>query len=281
MSLLATETQNKVSTCRSALQAVERHLEPLLAKNPNEVARKLAPLEQAELQVGLGYTVASLYFCHLLTQGIDPAEHPIKQELDRIQLYFRKLKTTKEEIDNREREEEKKRRDAEAAQRMMQQYAAAAEATEQRRQSSSASGADAAAAASTVVAAAAAAAESSAQAQHTEAPVAAATNESSPAEVSGAASEEPSTAKSPAKKKRKVVKAGVPASVTPVTALGAHVSEPRLLPMGPSAHSEEAKAVAASLVAKGKAAAAVRKKRKAERREAARTATEPVGEEEA
>merc|ERR1719401_552311 len=116
MSLLASETQNKVAACRSALQGVEKHLEPLLAKSPSEVARKLAPLEQAELQVGLAYTVASLYFCHLLTQGVDPAEHPIKQELDRIQLYFKKVRTTAEEVRDKEVARERKRVDSEVAQ---------------------------------------------------------------------------------------------------------------------------------------------------------------------
>merc|ERR1711933_391310 len=110
------------------------HLDPLLAKSVPEVSRKLAPLENAELQVGLAYTVASLYFSHLLTQGVDPADHPIKQELDRIQLYFKKLRTTKDEIETKEAARERRRVDTEAAQRMMQQYASAAEASMQRRQ---------------------------------------------------------------------------------------------------------------------------------------------------
>eukprot|EP00929_Paragymnodinium_shiwhaense_P116173 TRINITY_DN85491_c0_g1_i1.p1 TRINITY_DN85491_c0_g1~~TRINITY_DN85491_c0_g1_i1.p1 ORF type:complete len:375 (-),score=136.40 TRINITY_DN85491_c0_g1_i1:161-1285(-) len=154
MSLLASETQTKINGVRAALHAVERHLEPLLAKSPVDVTKKLAPLENAELQVGLGYTVASLYFAHLLTQGVDPAEHPIKQELDRLQLYFKKLKTTKEEIEAKAQASDRMRVDAEAAQRALQHYAAAAEAVSQRRSSVGFGAAEASAAASAVAAAA-------------------------------------------------------------------------------------------------------------------------------
>lgn len=137
MSVLASETQNKVNSCRGALHAVERHLEPLFAKNLSEVSRKLAPLENAELQVGLAYTVASLYFCNLLTQGTDPSEHPIRQELDRIQLYFKKLKTTAEEVRDKETESSRLRVDAEVAKRIVQHYTGAADAASQRQASSS------------------------------------------------------------------------------------------------------------------------------------------------
>lgn len=132
MSLLASETQNKVAACRAALHNVETHLEPLFGKSVPEVARKLAPLENAELQVGLAYTVASLYFCHLLTQGVDPSEHPIRQELDRIQLYFKKVRTTAEEVRDKQAESTRQRVDVEAAQRIVQHYTGAVNAAAQR-----------------------------------------------------------------------------------------------------------------------------------------------------
>lgn len=133
MSLLASETQNKVAACRAALLAVERQLDPLFARNSTEVARQLAPLENAELQVGLAFTVASLYFCHLLTQGIDPSDHPIKQELDRIQLYFKKIRSTTEEATMRKALKERRQIDTEAAKRIVQHYTNAAEAAIQKK----------------------------------------------------------------------------------------------------------------------------------------------------
>merc|ERR1719198_368604 len=132
MSILASETQNKVSACRAALLAVEKHLEPLLAKSLPEVSRQLSPLENAELQVGLAYTVASLYFCHLLTQGVDPSDHPIRQDLDRIQLYFKKVRTTKDEVDAREEAKDRMRVNVEAAKRIVEHFASANEAQRQK-----------------------------------------------------------------------------------------------------------------------------------------------------
>jgi len=139
MSLLASETQNKVAACRAALVAVEKHLDPLLARSSMEVSRKLEPLQNAELQVGLAYAVASLYFCHLLTQGIDPADHPIRQELDRIQLYFKKVRSTTEEVATREAEKSRSRVDAEVAKRIVQHYTRAAEEAGQRQREVAAS----------------------------------------------------------------------------------------------------------------------------------------------
>merc|ERR1719198_663138 len=134
MSILASETQNKVSACRAALLAVEKHLEPLLAKSLPEVSRQLSPLENAELQVGLAYTVASLYFCHLLTQGVDPSDHPIRQELDRIQLYFKKVRATAYEVRDKQAESSRLRVDSEAAKRIVQHYTSAVDAATQRSQ---------------------------------------------------------------------------------------------------------------------------------------------------
>lgn len=132
MSLLASETQNKVIAVNAALTAVEEHLEPLFAKHPADIGRKLSPLENAELSVTLAYSVASLYFCHLLTQGVDPSEHPIRQELDRIQMYFKKLRTTADEVAAKTAESQRIRVDAEAARRIVEHYTEATAAAAQR-----------------------------------------------------------------------------------------------------------------------------------------------------
>lgn len=132
MSLLASGMQAKVAACQGALKAVSEHLDFLCCKSPADVHRKLAPMEDAELQVAMAYAVASLYFSHLLTQGVDPSDHPIKQELDRIQKYFKKLRETKETLALREGIKKRARVDTEAAKRIVQHYALAAEARAQR-----------------------------------------------------------------------------------------------------------------------------------------------------
>mmetsp|Transcript_44176 Transcript_44176/g.116981 ORF Transcript_44176/g.116981 Transcript_44176/m.116981 type:complete len:232 (-) Transcript_44176:53-748(-) len=133
MSVLASETQNKVAAVRHSLGTLTAHLEPLLAQDMDDVKGKLTPLQSAELHVGLAFTVASLYFCNLITQGIDPADHPIRQELDRIQMYFKKVKTTAEEITAKSEAKNRVRVDVEAANRIVRHIAVAANAEAQRR----------------------------------------------------------------------------------------------------------------------------------------------------
>jgi len=266
MSLLATETQNKVAAVRQALASIERHLDPLLAKNPSEITRKLGALEQAELQVGLAYTIASLYFSHLLTQGVDPAEHPIKQELDRIQLYFKKLRTLKEEIDTKETQRDRKRLDAQQAQRMLEQYASAAEASMQRRQAASTSSSSPA----PVPTPATAPAEPASAPETTDSAPAPAeaflSDVDEPAATESAVAETPATSNaavadtnpSPKKKRKVIAKSSPKAAAKAAAAPGDEPeSQANLVPVEPA--GDEARSIAASLVAKGKAAAARKK----------------------
>lgn len=136
MSLLASETQTKVAAVRSALKQVEDHLGPLLSRGSGEVQRALTSVENAELHVALAFSIASMYFCHLHTQGIDPSSHPIKQELDRIQLYFKKLKGKVEEIREKEEAERQLRIDQDVAKRIVQHYVRAQDAHKQKQRGS-------------------------------------------------------------------------------------------------------------------------------------------------
>uniref|UniRef100_A0A8C9FV45 Nuclear nucleic acid-binding protein C1D n=1 Tax=Pavo cristatus TaxID=9049 RepID=A0A8C9FV45_PAVCR len=43
----------------------------------------LKPLEQAKLDLVSAYTLNSMFWVYLATQGINPKEHPVKQELGR------------------------------------------------------------------------------------------------------------------------------------------------------------------------------------------------------
>eukprot|EP00405_Crypthecodinium_cohnii_P001963 CAMPEP_0194764272 /NCGR_PEP_ID=MMETSP0323_2-20130528/21997_1 /TAXON_ID=2866 ORGANISM="Crypthecodinium cohnii, Strain Seligo" /NCGR_SAMPLE_ID=MMETSP0323_2 /ASSEMBLY_ACC=CAM_ASM_000346 /LENGTH=136 /DNA_ID=CAMNT_0039691035 /DNA_START=110 /DNA_END=520 /DNA_ORIENTATION=+ len=128
MSLLASDIQNKVGSCHEALEALEQHLKPMLETDLASVQRHLSALENAELQVAMLYGVVSSYFTYLLTQGHDLTGHPIRQELDRIQMYFKKVKAAKEEAEAKAEAVYRTTVDTEAAQRIVKHYTAAAEA---------------------------------------------------------------------------------------------------------------------------------------------------------
>ncbi|XP_021245642.1 nuclear nucleic acid-binding protein C1D isoform X2 [Numida meleagris] len=56
------------------------------------VSYTLEPLEQAKLDLVSAYTLNSMFWVYLATQGINPKEHPVKQELERIRTYMNKVK---------------------------------------------------------------------------------------------------------------------------------------------------------------------------------------------
>mmetsp|Transcript_51982 Transcript_51982/g.123757 ORF Transcript_51982/g.123757 Transcript_51982/m.123757 type:complete len:253 (-) Transcript_51982:20-778(-) len=132
MSVIASESHAKVANTAAALSRVEGRLSGLLRLRSSEVLRHLSPLESAEFQVTMVYAVASIYYCHLLAQGFDPKDHPIRQELERIQLYFNKVRTTVTDVAARDQEKERLRVDTDVANRMLRHYVAAAEAANQR-----------------------------------------------------------------------------------------------------------------------------------------------------
>lgn len=136
MSELVAETEKRLSNYRAALGSVEQHLKPLLAKQTNEVLKELNGLEAAELHVALAYATGSLYFGSLQAKGMDPKEHPIMKELERIQLYFKKVKSEAETEKARKAWEaqEKLSLDQESAQRLVERYEQAKEAARQRKE---------------------------------------------------------------------------------------------------------------------------------------------------
>eukprot|EP01080_Neovahlkampfia_damariscottae_P009893 gene9893-2215_t len=77
---------------------------------------KLSPIQQAKMNLCYAYSVSALYYLCLKTNGVNTLEHPIKDEMKRVQKYMEKLKTKESEMkrnDNKENktpEEEKKRK---------------------------------------------------------------------------------------------------------------------------------------------------------------------------
>ncbi|CDH49699.1 predicted protein [Lichtheimia corymbifera JMRC:FSU:9682] len=81
-----------VKALKARIEVVNRHLEPLLSAPLSETYGKLPVNEKAQLQVLLSYTINSLFYMYLKTQGVFPQEHPVATELARIRTYIEKIK---------------------------------------------------------------------------------------------------------------------------------------------------------------------------------------------
>ncbi|CAO3651196.1 unnamed protein product [Mucor hiemalis] len=76
-----------VRALRSRLNVVKKHLEPIFAKPLSDVYTKLPVSQRYELEVLLSYSLNTLYYIYLRTQGSDPNKHEV-----RVQAYIKKLK---------------------------------------------------------------------------------------------------------------------------------------------------------------------------------------------
>ncbi|XP_035682634.1 nuclear nucleic acid-binding protein C1D-like [Branchiostoma floridae] len=74
-----------------SLKSVEEVFKPFLQMALEDV-EKLESLDQAKLHLTAVYAINSLFWIYLTTQGIDPKDHPIKNELDRIRSYMNRVK---------------------------------------------------------------------------------------------------------------------------------------------------------------------------------------------
>ncbi|KAI9245024.1 dUTPase-like protein [Sporodiniella umbellata] len=81
-----------VHALKLRMQVVKKHLEPIFSKSMSEISTKLTMTEKYELQVLLSYSLNTLFYIYLKTQGSDPQKLAIMGELQRVQEYIRKLK---------------------------------------------------------------------------------------------------------------------------------------------------------------------------------------------
>ncbi|KAM9557989.1 nuclear nucleic acid-binding protein C1D-like [Salvelinus alpinus] len=87
-----TEIEEQLTGFESSVGAVNNMVQTILSMPRNELVQKLDPLEQAKLDLMSAYTLNSLFWMYLVTQGINPKEHAIKQELERIRTYMNRVK---------------------------------------------------------------------------------------------------------------------------------------------------------------------------------------------
>lgn len=86
------EIDEQLTGFDSSVSTVKSMLETLMSMPRNDLLQKLDPLDQAKLDLMSVYTLNSLFWMYLVTQGINPREHGIKQELERIRTYMNKVK---------------------------------------------------------------------------------------------------------------------------------------------------------------------------------------------
>ncbi|XP_068683225.1 nuclear nucleic acid-binding protein C1D-like isoform X2 [Montipora foliosa] len=93
---LPQEVTESLETFHEALGKVEDVFKPLLETSVDEMKEKMNPLESAKLDLVVAYAVNSMFWMYLTTQGVNPREHPVKSELDRIKRYMCKVKEATE-----------------------------------------------------------------------------------------------------------------------------------------------------------------------------------------
>lgn len=61
-----------------------------------DVYADLSPEEKVEYDLFLSYSLNSLFWSYLRTQGVDPLKHGVKNELDRVKSYMTRAKQVRE-----------------------------------------------------------------------------------------------------------------------------------------------------------------------------------------
>ncbi|XP_032234582.1 nuclear nucleic acid-binding protein C1D isoform X2 [Nematostella vectensis] len=89
---LPEEVVDSMESFHESLGNIEDALKPLLENSTDDMKESMGPLQLAKLNLVVAYSINSLFWMYLITQGMDPKEHPIKQELDRIKKYMVKVK---------------------------------------------------------------------------------------------------------------------------------------------------------------------------------------------
>ncbi|XP_071336115.1 nuclear nucleic acid-binding protein C1D [Trachinotus anak] len=86
------EIDEQLTGFDSSVSSVKTMLDKLMSMPRNDLMQKLDPLDQAKLDLMSAYTLNSLFWMYLVTQGVNPREHGIKQELERIRTYMNRVK---------------------------------------------------------------------------------------------------------------------------------------------------------------------------------------------
>lgn len=72
---------------------LEKILGPVIQTPLKDLKKSLTPFENAKLNLIMAYSINTLYYMFLKTQGLSPQQHPVTEELERVRDYFHKLNT--------------------------------------------------------------------------------------------------------------------------------------------------------------------------------------------
>ncbi|MCJ8730825.1 hypothetical protein PDJAM_G00188810 [Pangasius djambal] len=86
-----TEIAEYLTGFLSSVSSVQYVIQTLMSVSKGD-RLKLGPLEQAKLDLMSAYALNSLYWMYLVTQGVNPKDHGIKQELERVRTYMNRVK---------------------------------------------------------------------------------------------------------------------------------------------------------------------------------------------
>ncbi|WVQ99317.1 hypothetical protein IAU59_006449 [Kwoniella sp. CBS 9459] len=85
-----------LSALIDSLEVVEKALEPLQAQEWSSTLEGLSMLERAKMDVLASYTIHDLIWVYLKLKGVDPENHDVSAELERIKTYYAKVKAVEE-----------------------------------------------------------------------------------------------------------------------------------------------------------------------------------------
>ncbi|XP_078505528.1 nuclear nucleic acid-binding protein C1D [Lissotriton helveticus] len=87
-----TEIHEYLIAYEKSVGSVDSMLKTMISVSRSELLQKLDPLDQAKLDLVSSYSLNSLFWIYLVTQGVNPKEHPVKQELERIRNCMNRVK---------------------------------------------------------------------------------------------------------------------------------------------------------------------------------------------
>ncbi|XP_067277207.1 nuclear nucleic acid-binding protein C1D [Pseudorasbora parva] len=87
-----TEIEENLNDFDSSVSSVQNMVQTLVSVSRSDHLLKLDPLDQAKLDLMSAYALNSMFWMYLVTQGVNPKDHAIKQELERIRTHMNKVK---------------------------------------------------------------------------------------------------------------------------------------------------------------------------------------------
>lgn len=92
LSNLPADLAEPVTDLTAAISTIEAQVQRLQGASWAATCKGLSPLEVARMHLMVSYTINTLFYVYLKTQGLPTASHPVLEELERVKAYIRKVK---------------------------------------------------------------------------------------------------------------------------------------------------------------------------------------------